>query len=183
MDNLTLCCFCGKPTIYQINGNDPQPIVIRENSDAICCDECNAKIVIPTRKDVWTHYHNEQHLKILNQKLYNLLFKQLEEKGCDNIASMIDQMTGDINDVLCDTYKANYIIEFLSTNSSKFSIKVNNFVKSINNAIDEQVINGNDAVKISTLKEILKSFDCKPGVEEWYGNELLSKIKGVNIHQ
>lgn len=56
MDKQTECCFCGKPTTYSINGNDPRPIKIKDNPHAICCNECNAKIVIPTRIEVWGNY-------------------------------------------------------------------------------------------------------------------------------
>lgn len=47
------CCFCGKPVEYVLNGNDARPIKIKDKQTAICCDECNEKIVIPTREYVW----------------------------------------------------------------------------------------------------------------------------------
>ena len=37
------CCLCGKENCGY--GNNPQPI----ENDGRCCDECNAKYVIPTR--------------------------------------------------------------------------------------------------------------------------------------
>lgn len=45
------CCFCGKEFLGY--GNDPRPIVIAGEELPRCCDECNAKIVIPTRQRVW----------------------------------------------------------------------------------------------------------------------------------
>lgn len=47
------CCFCGKDVNYVINGNDPRPIKIKDAQTPICCNECNEKIVIPTREHVW----------------------------------------------------------------------------------------------------------------------------------
>lgn len=47
------CCFCGCDCDYRTNGNDPRPIKVLYTQQPICCDECNMRIVIPTRLDVW----------------------------------------------------------------------------------------------------------------------------------
>ena len=47
------CCFCGGKVIWGINSNDPRPIKIDNDDLPVCCDECNAKIVIPTRISIW----------------------------------------------------------------------------------------------------------------------------------
>ena len=40
-----VCCICGKK--FTGWGNNPWPVV--DNDNARCCDECNAKDVIPAR--------------------------------------------------------------------------------------------------------------------------------------
>lgn len=59
------CCFCGKPVEYILNGNDPRPIKITGEETPICCNECNARIVIPTRLNTW--FGDE--IKVLNKAL------------------------------------------------------------------------------------------------------------------
>lgn len=39
------CCICGK--MFEGWGNDPWPVT--EDPNAVCCDKCNANIVIPAR--------------------------------------------------------------------------------------------------------------------------------------
>ena len=46
-----VCSICGKP--YTGYGNNAQPI-----NDGRCCDECNAKVVIPKR--IERFYKGEQ---------------------------------------------------------------------------------------------------------------------------
>lgn len=43
------CCFCGIEIDSIMGCNDPRPIVIADDKTPVCCDDCNAKIVIPTR--------------------------------------------------------------------------------------------------------------------------------------
>ena len=50
---MTKCCFCGKDVGYRVNSNDPRPIVTTKEDCPYCCDDCNDKIVIPTRLHVW----------------------------------------------------------------------------------------------------------------------------------
>ena len=40
------CVFCGA-TIPEREGNNPDPVIMDES--AVCCDECNRRIVIPAR--------------------------------------------------------------------------------------------------------------------------------------
>ena len=42
------CCFCGKE-IDRFSTNDARPIKVAGLDFAGCCDECNVRIVIPTR--------------------------------------------------------------------------------------------------------------------------------------
>ena len=37
------CCLCGR--LFTGNGNNPRPV----KKQGVCCDECNAKWVIPAR--------------------------------------------------------------------------------------------------------------------------------------
>ena len=46
-NDIKLCCICGKEFVGW--GNNPYPVVT--DDDARCCDECNAKYVIPARLD------------------------------------------------------------------------------------------------------------------------------------
>lgn len=39
------CCICHQ--IFTDWGNDPWPVVL--DDDAICCDACNATVVLPAR--------------------------------------------------------------------------------------------------------------------------------------
>ena len=50
---MSKCCFCGKEIEYKVNGNDPRPIRVKGEEMPICCNECNARIVVPTRVAVW----------------------------------------------------------------------------------------------------------------------------------
>lgn len=43
------CCFCGIEINSVMGCNDPRPIVIADEKIPVCCDDCNVKIVIPTR--------------------------------------------------------------------------------------------------------------------------------------
>lgn len=40
-----ICCICGKECKGW--GNNPDPVVTEDG--ALCCDECNASVVIPAR--------------------------------------------------------------------------------------------------------------------------------------
>lgn len=50
---MSKCCFCGKEVEYKVNVNDPRPIRVKGEEMPICCNECNARIVVPTRVAVW----------------------------------------------------------------------------------------------------------------------------------
>ena len=50
---MSKCCFCGKEIEYKVNCNDPRPIRVKGEEMSICCNECNARIVVPTRVAVW----------------------------------------------------------------------------------------------------------------------------------
>lgn len=41
------CCFCNRQMNWEIEMNDPRPIVSERGK--YCCNECNRDIVIPTR--------------------------------------------------------------------------------------------------------------------------------------
>lgn len=57
-----ICCICGKP--YKRIGSNAFPIEMGR-----CCDECDNKIVIPTRKRLrkkhhsWYEFYNKNHKK------------------------------------------------------------------------------------------------------------------------
>ena len=40
------CCFCGK-RIEDFECNNPSPV--NNDEDAVCCNKCNNKIVVPRR--------------------------------------------------------------------------------------------------------------------------------------
>lgn len=73
------CCFCGKDIDYKINGNDPRPIKVVGIENPICCNECNAKIVIPTRLAL-----SEDNEAI--QKSYEVL-KQAYKMACNAVVA------------------------------------------------------------------------------------------------
>jgi hypothetical protein len=54
-----VCCICGG--WFEGWGNNPWPVV--DDADAICCDKCNAELVVPFRiKQVLENGHGtEQH--------------------------------------------------------------------------------------------------------------------------
>ena len=78
------CCFCGVDVDYKINGNDPRPIKIADNKNPVCCNECNARIVIPTRRSIWD-VDTENFL--LKEKI-SVLEKALENKN----QSVVDEL-------------------------------------------------------------------------------------------
>ena len=83
------CCFCGKEVDYYFDGNDPRPIQIRDRRDPVCCNECNAKIVVPTRKYVCSDaYTKEINDRVLYDVL-SILYFQDYNKQCN-----YDNMTG-----------------------------------------------------------------------------------------
>lgn len=52
------CCICGKKFIGF--GNNPYPVADTNLDDpnGLCCDECNANIVLPTRMIKWAKKEN-----------------------------------------------------------------------------------------------------------------------------
>lgn len=86
------CCFCGKD--IKDYGNDPRPIKVANEVHPICCDECNAKIVIPTREEIWHVDSENAVLKEEKEMLKKQIaeFKQLfcpDPKDLEEIPSMI----------------------------------------------------------------------------------------------
>ena len=45
MKDTQICCICGQ--VFLGFGNNPWPVVTDE--DAMCCDDCNARKVVPAR--------------------------------------------------------------------------------------------------------------------------------------
>ena len=45
MEKEHICCICGKR--FKGYGNNPDPV----KDEGVCCDECNLKVVIPTREE------------------------------------------------------------------------------------------------------------------------------------
>ncbi|MBO5309683.1 MAG: hypothetical protein J6A98_00575 [Clostridia bacterium] len=64
-DIIEKCCFCGR-IIYGY-GNDTRPIAVADNPIAVCCDDCNLKIVVPTRKVIYSSSIIEQATRLILQ--------------------------------------------------------------------------------------------------------------------
>lgn len=47
MEENRKCCFCGKEIEFPWWENNPSPA--NTNPDAVCCNECNWRIVVPSR--------------------------------------------------------------------------------------------------------------------------------------
>lgn len=96
---MSKCCFCGKEIEYKVNGNDPRPIRVKGEEMPICCNECNARIVVPTRVAVWGM---EKELKeklaekekelIGRKKLCDLRYEQLKQAHQDKINFAVEQL-------------------------------------------------------------------------------------------
>lgn len=59
--NVRTCCLCGQRFIGW--GNDPWPVLpeieLKDDEDAVCCDECNFTRVIPARLDLMKEERDE----------------------------------------------------------------------------------------------------------------------------
>lgn len=44
-----ICIFCGKE-LKENECNNAEPFITKNKKKSVCCNECNNKIVVPTRK-------------------------------------------------------------------------------------------------------------------------------------
>ena len=110
---MSKCCFCEKEIEYKVNGNDPRPIRVKGEEMPICCNECNARIVVPTRVAVWGME------KDLEAKLAE------KENEIKNIGKYYDRVTYDLRE-LCkqkDQDKINFAVELLEQVRQEIAVK------------------------------------------------------------
>lgn len=46
--NILTCCICGKEFIDR-TGHNPWPVIVDNTGKKVCCEACNATVVIPAR--------------------------------------------------------------------------------------------------------------------------------------
>ena len=84
------CCFCGKEISVGINGNNASPIKVEGVEHPICCNECNCRIVVPTRlalskeKDMQMVALDCQCVSLTNE---NIILGLAFSKACETIIS------------------------------------------------------------------------------------------------
>ena len=116
---MSKCCFCEKEIEYKVNGNDPRPIRVKGEEMSICCNECNARIVVPTRVTVWGM---EKDLKEkLAEKDEELAYMTKQAKKFNNEAQKY------FEDAYCnDTIyqdKINFAVELLEQVRQEIAVK------------------------------------------------------------
>lgn len=96
---MSKCCFCGKD--YLGYGNDISPIMGFDNP--FCCDECNRKIVIPTRSNTRAPFRESKH-GFTFSKVYNMTEEELfahKDEVIDDIMNTVSWvMENDVRPVL-----------------------------------------------------------------------------------
>lgn len=53
-----VCCLCGKKFIEW--GNNPWPLFIDEDGEAVCCSDCNMKVIVARIELMRKGNENEQ---------------------------------------------------------------------------------------------------------------------------
>ena len=86
------CCFCGK-IIDKYSTNDARPIKVAGLDFAGCCDECNARIVIPTRIAMKWDMDMANELEMLREhkKMGDMTIELFAEK-CRRLDKKIEQL-------------------------------------------------------------------------------------------
>ena len=116
--NLSKCCFCGKE-INPIHGHDPRPIKIVDEEYPVCCGECNARIVVPTRKEIW---HIDSENVVLKDQLagFKALMEEMEVKTARGLKLAFKKNVED----LVEKVKDNQLLELALTKAREYMFNV-----------------------------------------------------------
>lgn len=86
------CCFCGKE-IDKYNTHDARPIKVAGLDFAGCCEDCNARIVIPTRIAMKLDINMANELEMLREHKKNAdMTIELFAEKCRRLEKRIEQL-------------------------------------------------------------------------------------------